>query len=389
MTPPRILVAGAGPAGQAMALAIAANGLPCTLLDPAPAAPEPAGEPDLRVFALTPASLDLLVRVLAWPPPQAPRIQVFRRMQVWERDPADGFELDAAAGGASALGAIVEHSVLQHALAGRLAVQTRVERLQGAQVLRWQERASGIEVELADGRRREGAALVAADGAGSPLRRQAGIDVDLHDYRQRGLVANVVAAIGHGAVARQRFLPGGPLALLPLPGDRVSIVWTLPTAEADRLAGLPDSEFDQALTEASGGILGRLALAGPRAGFPLRRQLARRYREGRMVLLADAAHAVHPLAGQGLNLGLADVAVLAPLLAAAVRRGLDPGSAAVLARYERARQGANALAAHGFGAILGLYACNLPGAAGLRAFGHGLLRRLPALRRAVVGVASG
>lgn len=388
MSAPRILVAGAGPAGQAMALAIAGSGLSCTLLDPAAAAPGPAGEPDLRVFALAPSSLGLLARLQAWPPPQAARVQPFRRIQVWERDPLDGFELDAAASGAGALGAIVEHAVLQHALASRLAL-AGIERLQDAQVLRWHQRPSGIEVELADGRHCQGALLVAADGVGSPLRRQAGIDVDVHDYRQRGLVATVDAAVGHGGVARQRFLPGGPLALLPLPGDRVSIVWTVPAAEAERLAGLADAGFGQALTEASGGILGRLTPAGPRVGFPLRRQLARRYVDGRVVLVADAAHAVHPLAGQGLNLGLADVGTLVPLLAAAVRRDLDPGSAAVLARYARARQGANALAAHGFGAILACYASDLPGAAGLRSLGHAVLRRLPALRRAVVKVASG
>lgn len=389
MNAPRVLVAGAGPAGQAAALAAAAAGLPCTLLDPAPAAPGPAGAPDLRVFALTPASLGLLAGLGAWPAPQAERVQAFRRMQVWERDPADGFVLDAAAGGSDALGAIVEHAVLQHALARQLAGQPGVERLQDATVTTVAQDAGGIEVGLADGRRRQGAVLVAADGAGSPLRHQAGIGVDRHDYRQHGLVANVTATLGHGGVARQRFLATGPLALLPLPGSAVSIVWTLPDGEAQRLTALPGPAFDQALTEASGGILGRLALAGPRACFPLRRQLARRYAEGRLVLLADAAHAVHPLAGQGLNLGLADVATLAPLLASATRRGLDPGSSAVLARYERARQGANALAAHGFGAILGTYGCDLPGAAGLRAVGHGLIRRLPFLRRAMVKVASG
>ncbi len=389
MSAPRILVAGAGPAGQALALALAESGLPCTLLDPAPAAPGAAGGADLRVFALTPASLTLLGRLGAWPPPQAERVQAFRRMQVWERDPADGFVLDAAASGAPALGTIVEHAVLQHGLAGRLAGHAGIERLQQATVVGCRQDGTGIEVELADGRRRRGAVLVAADGAASPLREQAGIAVDRHDYGQAGLVANVAATVGHGGVARQRFLATGPLALLPLADDAVSIVWTLPASAADRLAALADGDFGQALTEASGGILGRLTPSGPRVCFPLRRQLAQRYVEGRMVLLADAAHTVHPLAGQGLNLGLADVAVLVPLLAAAVSRGLDPGNAAVLARYARARQGANALAAHGFGAILGLYAWDLPGAAGLRAFGHGLLRRLPALRRAVVEVASG
>lgn len=389
MTAPRILVAGAGPAGQAVALALADSGLACTLLDPAPASPGAAGEADLRVFALTPASLALLAGLGAWPPPQADRVQAFRRMQVWECDPADGFVLDAAAGGASSLGAIVEHAVLQHGLARALAGHERIERLQQAIVVGFREEDAGIEVELADGRRRRGAVLVAADGAGSPLRELAGIAVDRHDYGQSGLVANVGTTLAHAGVARQRFLATGPLALLPLPGDAVSIVWTLPRAEADRLAALADAEFGQVLTEASGGILGRLAPSGPRACFPLCRQLARRYVDRRLVLLADAAHTVHPLAGQGLNLGLADAATLAPLLGQAVQRGLDPGTEAVLARYARARQGANALAAHGFGAILAGYQAAIPGAAPLRSLGHALLRRLPALRRAVVRIASG
>jgi 2-octaprenylphenol hydroxylase len=384
-----IAVVGAGPAGQALALALAQDGFDVALLD-AGSGPAPApSAADLRVFALAPAATALLASIGAWPPAQAQRVCAYRHMHVWQGDPGDGVHFDAASMGWPALGHIVEHGVLQHALAERVAAEAGI-------ACRWSVRVEAIaraggqvEAGLAGGGTLRARVLVGADGAASPVRALAGIQADRVDYGQCGLVANVDTAVAHAATARQRFLATGPLAFLPLADGRSSIVWSLPDAEAQRLLALGPGDFGPALAVAAGGVLGRIELASERALFPLARQLAREYQHERVVLVGDAAHSVHPLAGQGLNLGLLDVAALAQVLAAARARGLDIGGAAVLAHYARWRQGDNALAARAFEAIDRLYRLDLPGADLARSLGQRLLQRLPPLKRRFVEHAAG
>lgn len=386
-----IAVVGAGPAGQAAALALAGAGYPVHLVDAGPG-PAPAPEAaDLRVFALSPASLSLLAQLQAWPPPQPERISPYRRMHIWQQDPAGGLEFDAASLGWAELGCIVEHGVLQHALACAIAATPSIR-------CHWQARVQALDpaddtvtLQLADGQKLTVALAVAADGAGSPLRALAGLGVRRHDYGQAGLVANVRCREPHQGTCRQRFLPDGPLAFLPLasgPRD-CSIVWSQPHDEARHWRDAPVAQFQKALAAAMDGWLGPVELLGARAMFPLARQLADRYHHNRVVLLADAAHAVHPLAGQGLNLGFLDVAALARILGAAARRGLDPGLPALLARYARERQGENALAAHGFDVIAGSYALAGHRLDGLRDLVICLLDRAPPLKRQLVRAASG
>lgn len=384
-----ITVVGAGPAGQAMALATAQAGFDTLLID-AGEAPAPIPQaPDLRVFAVSPASTRLLASLGAWPPPAAHRVCAYRRMHVWERDPGHGVHFDAAMLGWPALGHIVEHGVLQHALAEQVAavggVRTRW-RLR-VESLAWQDGAVVLRTDVGDAIRSR--LLIGADGAASPVRRLAGIDAPRVDYGQHGLVANVRASVPHADTARQRFLPTGPLAFLPLADGACSIVWSLPTDEALRLKVLPAEAFQHELAVAAGGALGTITLESERASFPLARQSAERYVGQRIALVGDAAHVVHPLAGQGLNLGLLDVAALADVLADVRERGMDPGNEAWLSRYARWRQGDNALAARAFEAIDRLYAWQVPGSAGLRDVGHRLVDRSSSLKRAFVMHASG
>lgn len=384
-----VAIVGAGPAGQALALALADTGVNVVLVDAAPGpAPVPTGR-DLRVFALSPASTHLLASLGAWPTPHAARVGAYRRMQVWEDDPADGVCFDADHSGWPQLGHIVEHAVLQHALAVRMAAARSIQVRWHSRVERLEREQGAIRIALDNGETWRTRLLVGADGASSTVRSLAGIDVETVDYGQRGLVANVRTALAHGQVARQRFLPTGPLALLPLADGGCSIVWSLPTDACVRLETVEAAVFERELAIATGGILGTLSLEGGRAGFPLMRQLASGYHADRVALVADAAHVVHPLAGQGLNLGMLDVAALADVISYARRAGQDPGDDAVLARYSRWRTGDNALAARAFEWIDRFYRPQPGVAKGIRSLGQRGLERLPMLKRRLVLHASG
>lgn len=386
-----VLVVGAGPAGQTLALALRQAGVDVHLLD---AAPGPALDPvlpDLRVFALSRASTRLLASVAAWPSPQAARVQAYRGMQVWERDPDHGLRFDAASLGWSALGHIVEHGVLQQGLAEQV-VASDLPCQWGVRVEGLTQERDHVELSLDNGKRIAARLVVAADGGGSPVRRLSGIEADRVDYHQCGLVANVRGTQPHAAIARQRFLPTGPVAWLPLSsgdGQDCSIVWSLPEHEANRLQAVAPGTFERELAIAAGGLLGTFELLGDRGVFPLARQLARTYHQGRVVLVADAAHVVHPLAGQGLNLGLLDVAVLAEVLDGARRRRLDLGDAEVLGRYARWRQGDNALAARAFECVDGGWRAQAPGLPLLRELGLRGVNRLPPLKHRLMLHAAG
>lgn len=337
-----IVIVGGGVVGAALACALKDSSLSIALLDAqAPAVFDPITEVDLRVFALSRASRRILESVGAWEAIAAARISPYREMHVWDARGEGSIHFDSAELGEPELGYIVENRLLQHALWAELQDRPRVTLLAPAQPEALSVTDEAVTLSMNGGRRLKARLVVAADGAGSKTRAMAGIDTEDAPYGQRAVVAHVQTEFPHRETAWQRFLPTGPLAFLPLQDGRVSIVWSADDAEAARLLALDDAAFCAALTEASAARLGAVRATTQRVAFPLQRLHAREYVHPRFALVGDAAHALHPLAGQGVNLGLLDAAALAEVIAAAAQRGRDIGDMGVLRRYERWRKGDN------------------------------------------------
>lgn len=349
-----IAVVGGGVVGAACALALSELGLEVALVEAHAPPSWQADRPDLRVYAFAPDNAALLQRCGVWTSVSAARVQPYRRMRVWDAAGGGELQFDADAFGRNELGWIVEHGLLVDRLWAalpaanvRLHCPARVEALEPLD--------DGVRLRLDDGSRIEANLLIAADGAESSVRRLAGMEVDTHNYAQRGVVAYVETEHPHQQTAWQRFLPGGPLAFLPCADGTSSIVWTLPEDEAARVMALDDAAFDRELAIAFEMRLGHTRVVSKRAAFPLRRQLARDYVNGRVLVIGDAAHVVHPLAGQGVNLGLRDVSALRDVISEARARRLGYASPQRLARWARTRRSENAAAAYAFDGINRLF----------------------------------
>lgn len=384
-----IAVVGGGMVGAAAALALARAGFATALLEarePSPWSVEQ--EVDLRVVGLAPSSIALLDGLGVWKAIRDARSGPYAHMHVWDAESGASIHFDAADEGRDLLGYIVENNLVQWRLWNALEA-AGVKRLCPAEVKAFDAQDDRIQLELADGQSLAARLLVAADGAGSPLRKLAGIETRGRDYAQRAVVAHVRTERPHQGTAWQRFLPDGPLALLPLADGRSSIVWSLPEEEARRVLALDDDAFMAELGVASDFHLGRIVGTTPRAAFPLKLQLATIYQAERFVLLGDAAHAVHPLAGQGVNLGLRDVAELRDTLVAARDAGRDIAAPHVLRRYARNRRSADTLDALGFDTLARIYAWRSPPLVAARGLGVRLMDRLSPLKRRLAGHAAG
>ena len=382
------VVAGGGVVGAACALALADQGLETMLVEAAAPAPWSRERPDLRVYAFAADNATLLGELGAWASVQGARVQPYRRMRVWDAAGGGELDIDADALGRSELGWIVEHGLLVDRLWARLGaagVQVRCP----ARVEALDDDGDRVRLRLDDGSQLHARIAIAADGAGSTLRRLAGIEVDTHDHGQRGVVGFVASERPHQDTAWQRFLPGGPLAFLPFADGNSSIVWSLPDIEATRVLALDDAAFGKEVERALDLRLGEVRPVSPRAAFPLRRQLARDYVRGRVLVLGDAAHVVHPLAGQGVNLGLRDVAGLRDMVAAARQARGDWDSPSRLARWARQRRSEDTLAAYAFSGIDRLFRSENPAAVLLRGPMLGLAGRVPPLSRALWRKAAG
>lgn len=379
------VVVGAGVVGAAAALAFARDGMSVALVEarePPPwrALPADSDALDLRVYAFAPDNAALLDHLGVWRGVTAARAQPYRAMRVW--DAAGGGELvfDADRFGRRELGWIVEHALLVDRLWSALPA-AGVQLHCPDSVVGLEQDDDGATVLLEGGRALRTKLVVAADGAESKLRALAGIETSRRDYGQRGLVAFVECERPHRATCWQRFLPTGPLAFLPFDDAHVSsIVWTLPDEQAARLLQADDAQFLRELENAFAGTLGTLTRVSRRAAFPLRLQLAHSLVTGRVAVIGDAAHAVHPLAGQGVNLGLRDVATLRQALADARKRGADPDRR--LARWARRQRSDNALSAYAFDGLNRLFSNDSVTATLVRGPLLGIAGRLPALTHA-------
>ena len=384
-----IAVVGGGMVGAAAALALSRAGFSTALLEARPPSPwQPQDDVDLRVVGLAPSSIKLLDELGVWTSIRAARACPYAHMHVWDAENGAAIDFDAADEGRDQLGYIVENNLVQWTLWQALDA-AGVQRLCPAVVQDFETRSDRVVLALADGENVAVRLLVAADGGGSPLRERAGIATRGRDYTQRAVVAHVSTERPHAQTCWQRFLPTGPLALLPLQDGRSSIVWSLPEDEARRVLALDDEAFLHELGVASDFRLGRITATTPRAAFPLKLQLAERYQAERFVLLGDAAHVVHPLAGQGVNLGLRDVAELRDSLAAARDAGRDFASPQVLRRYARRRRSADTLDAYGFDALARIYALQGAPWVAMRGLGVRLVDRLLPLKRRLATHAAG
>jgi 2-octaprenylphenol hydroxylase len=344
---------------------------------------------DLRVFALSRASQRLLTICGAWPRLPAQKYNAYERMCVWDArggplpGGAGSLSFDCAELGEPNLGYIVEGRALQTAC--RRAASAAGAVFIDAGIVEIVVDEARVRVNLSDDRFLQGQMLIAADGADSTARKLLGIDTAGHAYHQDALVAHVRTAFSHRNTAWQRFLPSGPLAFLPLPDGRSSIVWSTARAEALRLRSLDAAAFGAELCAASGEYLGACELTTPIASFPLKLQYALDYARPRAVLVGDAAHAVHPLAGQGLNLGLLDCAVLAEVLGGeggSTRGGpVRFGEHKLLRRYERRRKSENVLAATAFDGLERLFSSSNAAVVRLRMAGLGAVGRVPFIKR--------
>ena len=385
-----VAVVGGGVVGAAAALGYARLGLEVALVEARAPVSWSFGVPDLRVYALAPDNVAWLDALGAWDAVRGARAHPYRRMHVRDAAGGDALVFDADAMGRRELGWIVEHGLLVDRLWAALA-QAGVALHPDRSVESLAQDDNLATLGLAGGSRIVARLAIAADGAGSVLRGLAGIAVDGHGHGQRAVVGYVRGTAPHRDTAWQRFLPGGPLALLPFGADGCtsSIVWSLPDDDAARVLALDDGSFGRELTRASDRWLGELQPVSARAAFPLRTQLARSQLAGRVVVIGDAAHVVHPLAGQGVNLGLRDAAALHLHATRMLAGGRDWSSAQGLARWARARRSDAAVSARAFDAINRAYSNVHPVATALRGPLLGLAGRFAPLRRALWRHAAG
>jgi len=331
-----VIILGGGLVGLTLAIALGRHGVQCAVVDPAEPAATMAPGFDGRVSAISSASWKLFEAIGVAPNLAANACPIDR---IWVSEGLSGgaldFTTDADDG---AMGFMVENRQLRRGIdltAQATPGVTRFQPDQSAEVVR---DAYGVTVRLASGAQIGASLLVGAEGRGSPTRALAGIPVARWSYPQTALVTAIDHDVPHGNTAYELFYPGGPFALLPmLPGTRSAIVWTVPNHQAPAMLKLPERTWLAEAEKRMGNFLGKVSLAAPMQSYPLGYHRAARIVDERLALVGDAAHAIHPIAGQGVNLGYRDAAALAEVIVEGMRGGLEPGDAQLLARYQRWR----------------------------------------------------
>lgn len=388
-----ILIAGGGLTGTALALALARAGRHVTLIDPAPVATRAAEGFDGRSYALALASVRML-RALGLGQTIEAHGQPMLEIKVSDGRAGEGpsplwLEFHHAEIEEGPMGHMVEDRYLRRALLQAVAAEPRIDHRAGEAVTDHAAGPGSIAVTLSSGAQVSGRILAACDGVRSPTARRAGIRRTGWRYGQTALVCALAHEKPHHGVAHQFFMPEGPLAILPLPGDRSSIVWTERDGRAGAIEALDDAGYLAALRPRFGDFLGEISLAGTRYTYPLELSLAQSFTSDRLALVGDAAHRVHPIAGQGLNAGLRDVAALAEVVDAAAMRGEDIGAADVLDRYARWRRFDTAALAAATDGVNRLFSNDNPLLRLGRDLGLGAVAHLPRLRRGFIREAAG
>ncbi len=388
-----ILIVGGGLNGPALALALAQNGLSVVVVDarPAPARATPGF--DGRAYSLAIASKRLLSATGVWPR-IAEQVQPILEIKASDGHAGEGaaphfLHFDHAEIEEGPMGFMAEDRHLYAAFLAAMADAPNITLLSGETVVEQSHDAASVSVTLASGRQLSARLLVGCDGRSSGTAQRAGISRTGWAYGQTALVTAVEHALPHHGIAHQFFMPEGPLAILPLPGNRSSIVWSETDERAAAIQALGDEDYLNALRPRFGDFLGEITLAGTRFTYPLSLTLANSFIAPRLALVGDAAHGVHPIAGQGLNLGLRDVGALAQVVVEAARRGEDIGAADVLARYQQWRRFDTTALALGMDSVNKLFSNDNPLLRLGRDLGMGAVNALPGLRRHFIRTAAG
>ena len=388
-----ILIIGGGLNGPTLALATAQAGLSSTVID---ALPEPVRKNaafDGRAYALALASVRLLRNLRIWNE-VADNSQPMLEIKVSDGRAGQGsspffLHFDHAEIEEGPMGHMLEDRFLRRALIDAMQDVPNITQVSNDTVIAQATDATGVTVTLASGKVLHGRLLVGADGRTSGTAARAGIKRTGWGYGQTALVAAIEHELPHNGIAHQFFMPPGPLAILPLPGNVSSIVWSETDATAARFAALPDDAFMEVLRPRFGDFLGEIKLRGKRFTYPLNLTVANSFIAQRLALIGDAAHGMHPIAGQGLNAGLRDVAALAQILDEATRRGEDIAAADVLARYQQWRRFDTATLAIATDLTNRLFSNDNPLLRAARDLGMGALGHMPGLRRGFIREAAG
>jgi len=380
-----ILIAGGGMVGLPLGLALAQGGLKVLIVDTVPAAKVLDPHFDGRVSALAYASVRMLKALKVWEGLE-PHAQPIREILVTDGQagkPASPFSLhfDAQEVGADALGHIAENRHIRAALYRAVEACAGLELRALAAVKSLIVKTGGAVARLQDGEEISAALVIAADGRDSRLRNDMGMGVIGWSYPQTGIVATVEHERPHNGVAYEHFLPSGPFAILPMTGNRSSLVWTEAKTKAPGLLALDEAGFNAELAHRFGSHLGKTKAAGPRWSYPLSFHLVREFVRPRFALAGDAAHGIHPIAGQGLNLGLKDAAAMAEVLLDAARLGRDIGALDTLKRYERWRRFDSFALAASTDALNRLFSNDIAPLRHLRDLGLGIVDSIGPARR--------
>jgi len=382
-----IVVSGAGMVGACAALALARQGFKIGLVEPAELAREPLdtdAEYDLRVSAISPTSQAILSKLGVWQSLDRQRLGFYEQMSIWHENGEARIDFDCVEIAREHLGVIVENRQIVHALHHACENEQNIEWFSGEKIVALNENsAQALSLQLSSGINIGGDLLIAAEGRGSASRDLAGIEIMTGDYQQRAIVANVSTSQAHRSTAWQRFLSTGPLAFLPLANGQSSIVWSCDDALAADMIEADDDAFCTALGEAMEFQLGDVLSVSQRLSFPLGWHSSHQWLKNRVLLIGDAAHGVHPLAGQGVNLGFSDVDLLCQKIG-----DLDhPWQVKKLRQYERQRKSETALATHSFSALKWIYGIDRWPLTGLRDLGMQLLQANPAGKRLLMSQA--